>query len=130
MKKIHQFSLALFSICLVFVLGLSTVNKTIHDGLFHPNFLTENYPTPSGCTGHHDGACQTEESSQDTEGCDSPSCPVNIFSNGVLALAFVPEISLTSLIEDGITFQNCISHYSEEEKKSHHVRGPPAKKQV
>jgi hypothetical protein len=130
LNKYLQFLLATFSIALVFILGLSTVNKTIHDGLFHPNFLTESSPTPSGCTSHHDGGCQTGESNNDTENCDSLSCPVTIFSNGVLALAYAPEVTLTSYVENEIISELFISYTSEKKKKSHLVRGPPAKKQV
>jgi hypothetical protein len=126
LNKCIQFSLATFSIVLVFILGLSTVNKTIHDGLFHPNFLTEISPTASSCTSHHVGGCHTGESNNDTENCDSLSCPVNIFSNGVLALAYVPEVTLTSYVENEIISEFFISYTSEKKKKSHLVRGPPA----
>ena len=130
MNKHHQFLLAIFSICLVFVLGLSTVNKTIHNGLFHSDFLTENNPTSSGCTSHHEGECDKGESSKQTEECDSPSCPVNIFTNGLLALDYAPESIVKSSIDREIVTEFLISHHSEEEKKSHLVRGPPEKKQV
>lgn len=130
MNKHHQFLLAIFSICLVIALGLSTVNKTIHDGLFHPNFVTDNNPTPSGCTGHHEGECDHGQSNKHSEGCDSLSCPVNIFSNGVLALDFAPaQIAKPSIKGEFIT-EHLISHHSEKEKKSHLVRGPPEEKQV
>ena len=130
MNKLTQFTLALFSICLIFILGLSTVNKTIHNGLFHSNLLTENNPTPSGCTGYHEGECNKGESNKHTDECDSTSCPVNIFNNGLLALKSVPASIVKQAIEYKFITESIISHHVEEEKKSHYVRGPPEKKRV
>ena len=129
MNKYLQFLLATFSIALVFILGLSTVNKTIHDSLFHPNFVTENHTTPSGCSANHQGECEGNQTSSHSQDCDA-SCPVNLFANGVLALAYAPEVTLTSYVENEIISEFFISYTSEEKKKSHLVRGPPAKKQV
>ena len=130
MNKHHQFNLAIFSTCLVILLGLSTVNKTIHDGLFHPNFATENDPFPSGCTGHHEGECGKGESNKDSEECNSLSCPANVFANGVIALDYTPEITTKTPVQCEIVLEHLISHHSKEEKKSNLVRGPPEEKQV
>ena len=130
MNKLVQFSLALFSICLVFLLGLSTVNKTVHNGLFHSNFLTENNPTSNGCTGHHEGECGKSESTKHTNECDPTSCPVNVFNNGLLVLDYAPTIISEPSI--GYNFLQYLinSHHNEIKKRSHLVRGPPEKKQV
>ena len=130
LNKHHQFALAIFSICLVILLGLSTVNKTIHDGLFHSNFATDTNPVPSSCTGHHEGECGKGESNKHSEECDSLSCPVNVFANGFLALDYIPEVTTKTSAKGEIVLEHLISHHSEEEKKSHLVRGPPEEKQV
>lgn len=128
LNKHHQFALAIFSICLVVVLDLSTVNKTIHDGLFHPNFSGTN-PIHSGCSGHNEGACNGAESNNNSKGCDA-SCPVNIFSSGVLALDYAPEILSSPHIRCVSISEPFTSHVCKKEKKSHLVRGPPEEKQV
>ena len=127
MNKHHQFSLAIFSICLVILLGLSTVNQTIHDGLFHPNFATDTNPVPSGCTGHHEGECGKGESNKHSEECDSLSCPANVFANGVLAVDYTPEITTKTPVKDEIVLQYLISHHSEEEKRVTLSEVPPKK---
>lgn len=129
-NKHHQFLLASLSICLVFSLSLSTVSKTIHDGLFHPDLVTDNNPTNSGCTGPHEGACDGGESSKHTEDCESLSCPVNVFSHGALALDYVPVLNSIPATRSKSLSENLISYHYEEEKKSHLVRGPPKEKQV
>ena len=129
MNKIHQFTLSIFSICLVILLGLSTVNKTIHDRLFHPNLVTENNTNSSQCSGNHEGACNSNETKSHSQGCDA-SCPVNIFSNGVLALDYISEIPIHISAICRVVSEHPISHFIKEEKKSHLVRGPPMVKQV
>ena len=130
LNKLVQFSLALFSTCLVFLLGLSTVNKTIHNILFHSNSLTEISPHSSGCTGHHEGECGKGESTKHTEECDSISCPVNVFNNGLLALDYAPALSTEPSVDRDLISFLLISHHDEDKKRSHLVRGPPEKKQV
>ena len=129
LNKYLQFLLATFSIALVFILGLSTVNKTIHDSLFHPNFVTENHTTPSGCSANHQGECEGNQTSSHSQDCDA-SCPVNLFANGVLGLDYIPQIITQTPVKREIISEFFISYTSEEKKKSHLVRGPPAKKQV
>ena len=129
MNKHHQFTLAIFSICLVILLGLSTVNQTIHDSLFHPNFVTENQTTPYGCSANHQGECEGNQTSSHSQDCDA-SCPVNLFANGFLGLDYIPQIITQTPVKREIVLQYLISQFSEEEKKSHLVRGPPAEKQV
>ena len=121
--------MSLFSICLVILLSLSSVNKTIHDGLFHSNFVTENDTNSSQCSGNHEGACNGNKTTSHSESCDA-SCPVNIFSNGVLALDHSPEIRIHTSANLGVVTDNSISYFIKEEKKSHLVRGPPIGKQV
>ena len=129
LNKRLQFLLAISSTCLVLLLGLSTVNKTIHDGLFHPNFVTENNTIQSGCSGNHEGECKGNESSNHSQDCDA-SCPVNIFANGVLALDYIPEIITKTPVKCEVVSEYLIAQFSEEEKKSHLVRGPPEEMQV
>ena len=137
-NKHHQFVIALFSICLVFVLGLSTANKTIHDSLFHADTLSHHETIDSGCSGHHEGECDEGESKNHTEGeshnhsetCESLSCPVNLFSQGTLTLEHVSAINPIPAERCENISECYISHHTEEEKKSHLVRGPPEKKQV
>lgn len=138
-NKHQQFVVAIFSICLVFVLSLSTVSKTIHDSLFHADTLLSHHETlDSGCSGHHEGECDEGESKNQTEGeshnhsetCESLSCPVNLFSQGVITLEYSPVINATPVERCGNISEYFISHHTEEEKKSHLVRGPPEKKQV
>lgn len=129
-NKLIQFSLALFSISLIFILGLSTVNKTIHNGLFHSDFLTGNNPTSSGCTGHHEGECDKSESTKHSKECDPTSCPVNIFNNGLLVLNYAPTTIAEPSIEYNFIHYLLISHHDAVKKRSHLVRGPPEKKQV
>tara|TARA_B100001093_G_scaffold147540_1_gene140262 strand:+ start:1065 stop:1457 length:393 start_codon:yes stop_codon:yes gene_type:complete len=130
LNKSTQLSLALLSASLIFILGLSTVNKTIHNGLFHSDFLTENNPASSGCTGHHEGECDKGESTKHTKECDSTSCPVNVFNSGLLALKSVPALTFEQAIEYNFIEYLLISHHDEVKKRSHLVRGPPEKKQV
>lgn len=129
MNKHHQFYLAIFSICLVFLLGLSTVNRTIHDGLFHPNFITENNTISPGCSVSHEGDCTDNKSNSHTQECDA-SCPVNIFSNGVLALDQVSEILAKTSIKSEIVSEYLISQFSAGEKKTYFARGPPEENKV
>ena len=109
LNKRLQFLLAIFSTCLVLLLGLSTVNKTIHDGLFHPNFVTENNTIQSGCSGNHEGECKGNESSNHSQDCDA-SCPVNLFANGFLGLDYIPQIITQTPVKREIVLQ-CVPTY-------------------
>ena len=129
MNRSHQFTLSIFSICLIILLSLSTVNKTIHDGLFHQNLVTENNTNSSKCSGNHEGVCNSNETNSHSQSCDA-SCPVNIFSNGVLTLDYIPEIRIHTPAQRGVVTDHSISHFIKEVKKSHLVRGPPIGKQV
>lgn len=128
MNKHHQFFLAIFSICLVIILGLSTVSKTIHDGLFHANFATEANTVPTGCSGNHEGACQSGESNSSSQNCDA-SCPVNIFDSGILAFDFIPQVTTKTHTQSEVVLRYIIKKYSEE-KNGNLVRGPPEENKV
>ena len=123
MKKYYQFALAIFSICLVFILGLSTVSKTIHNGLFHPEF-SSNSSSHKGCSNHDSGPCRGDNPSQDSSSCDS-SCPVNIFSSGILSLEYleVPPTRSTHQSEYISFFFTSVTPYNH--KRSLFARGPP-----
>ena len=112
------------------MLGLSTVSKTLHNVLFHPNSLTEISPLSSGCTGHHEGECGKGESTKHTEECDSNSCPVNVFNNGLLVLDYASALFAKPSVESDLISFLLISHHDEDKKRSHLVRGPPEKEQV
>ena len=128
LNKHHQFTLGIFSICLVILLSLSTVNRTIHDGLFHSNFATETGTIPDGCSGNHEGPCQSGESNSQSQGCDA-SCPVNVFENGILAFDFIPQITTKTYIQSEVVKSYLIAEFSEEEN-GNLVRGPPEEKKV
>ena len=128
MNKHHQFFLAIFSICLVIILGLSTVNRTIHDGLFHSNFVSETNTIPTGCSGNHQGECPSGESNSSSQDCDA-SCPVNVFENGVLAFDFIPQITTKTYIQSEVVLRYLIAEFSEE-KSGNLARGPPEDKRV
>ena len=128
MNKHHQFFLAIFSICLVILLSLSTVNRTIHDGLFHSNFATETNTIPGGCSENHEGACQSSGSNSPSQDCDA-SCPVNVFDNGILAFDFIPHITTKTFIHSEVVLGYLIEEFREE-KNDNLVRGPPEEKKV
>ena len=129
MKNFSQFTLAIFSICLILLLGISTVSKTIHDRLFHfDSSSTSNShlgcPNHQGCSSDHNETSRGEDHNQHSNGCDS-SCPVNIFSSGILFLEYIEKNSTRSSFQSEsisfiLTSLTCLS-----EKKSHPVRGPP-----
>ena len=126
MVKNHQFIFSIFSICLVFILGLSSVNKTIHNRIFHPNFSTEYNTASSGCSGSHEGGCKTSGTQSNPQNCDA-SCPVNVFANGILALDYIPEITPQILSNSEVAIKYLITNLIEDEKNSNLVRGPPYK---
>ena len=126
MNKDHQFFLAIFSICLVILLGISTVNTTIHDGLFHSNFTTETNTIPDGCSGNHEGACQSGESNSPSQDCNA-SCPVNVFESGILAFDFIPQIITKTYIQSEVVLNYLVAEFSEI-KNGNLARGPPEEK--
>ena len=129
MNRHLQFALAITSICLVFLLGLSAVNQSIHDGLFHSNFATENNTIPIGCSGNHDGACKSNQTNGQSKNCDA-SCPVNVFSNGVLDFDYIAEITTKTFIQIEVVSRYLALAYISEKENANLVRGPPIEKKA
>ena len=129
MIRYQQIPLAIFSISLILLLGLANVNKTIHDGLFHYESSSnssshQGCPSHQGCSSNENDTSRGEDPYQDTNGCDS-SCPVNIFSSGVLSLEYFEDLlTISSSLTKGINVF-VISHICDNIKKSNLVRGPP-----
>ena len=83
----------------------------------------------SGCSGSHDGGCKTNRTQSNSQNCDA-SCPVNVFANGILTLDYIPEITPQILSNSEVAFKCLIAHFSEDEKNSNLVRGPPNKSRI
>ena len=105
------------------ILGLSTVNKTIHNGLFHPN-PTHVDSFPAGCSGSHEGECGKSGSSSHKNDCDA-SCPVKIYSSGILSLDYFPNYFNTPFSKSDNNEYNIYSFISVDEERGYPVRGPP-----
>ena len=124
LNKRYQFTLAIFSICLVLILSLSSASKTIHDGIFHFGNSYDSSQSHSGCSANHEGECKEAGSHSHSQGCDE-SCPVNIFASGILSLDIQTEIIAEKTLSHEVVINYYLEQQSFKKQKDNLVRGPP-----